>query len=161
MHAQGLVQKVAGLLIPLLAFASVGRELDPVAIRAFKGLVNVEDRLNVVVAWGKLVETRERIAECGRIDDHGGTGLPAVNVEAEELGARSFLLAKLETRLARPVGRDAKENVAVDGLAALGFRKGNLEAQLAGRFGGRCPGDGEAAKKKTAREGNRAAAEGV
>src|SRR6516165_1629146 len=118
MHAKGFVEEVAGLAIPFLAFPFVGRKLDVVAIGAVERFIDVEHGLNVVVAGGKLVEADKWITKRGGIDDGRGAWLPALNVESEKLRAEGFLLAKLETRLARRVGGNAKQNVPVERLAA-------------------------------------------
>jgi hypothetical protein len=118
MHVEGLVEKVAGLAIPFLAFPFVGRKLDAVTIGAVEGFIDVEDSLNIVVAGGQLIEAEKWITERGGIDDGCAAWPPALNVESEELRARSFFLTKLETRLARRVGGNAKQNMTVERLAA-------------------------------------------
>jgi hypothetical protein len=118
MYAEGFIQEVAGLAVPLLTFALVGRELESVPIGTLEGFVNVKDRLDGIVTWKKLVEADKRVAKGSGIDDRSSARLPAVHVEAEELCAEGFFLAKLEARLGGRVRRDAEKNVAIERLAA-------------------------------------------
>jgi len=108
-----------------------------VAIRAMKSFVDIEDRLDVVIARGQLIETDERVAKRSGIDPGGGARFPGLDIEAKELRTSGFLFAKLKARLARLVGGNAEKDVAVERFRALRFRKGNFAAQFASGLGGK------------------------
>lgn len=100
-----------------------------------KRFVNVQNSLDVVIAGRKLIETDERIAKRGGIDDGGRAGPPIVYIEAEELRTRGFLFTKLKAWLGGLVGGDAQKDVAVKRLGAKGAEERNLEAESGGWFG--------------------------
>jgi len=128
----GLVQEIAGLFVPMLALAHVGGKLHGVTIGTVERFVDVEDRLDVVVAGSKVGERFEGIAESAGIDDGRRAGFPVVDVEAEELRAGGFLLAELEARLRILRCGNAKKNVAVERFRIGSGGEGNFEAKFRG-----------------------------
>ena len=112
--------EVAGLAVPVLAFALIHGQLERAAVGAMERLVDVEHRLDGILARRDAVERLARIAECGAVD---GDGAGAVHVRAEHLlGFETF--ADLVARLALGVGGDDQDHVAVHRLLP-----GDLETQ--------------------------------
>jgi hypothetical protein len=129
----------------LLAFALVGREFNGVAVGEVEGFVDVEDGLDVVIAWGETVERFYGEAESGGVDDGGGVGLPVVDVEAEELGAFGFFFLELEAGFGGIFGGDAEEDVAVERFSIGGRGR---EREFDAEFG--LTEHGRSAEKKNA-----------
>ena len=128
-HLDWLAVKVAGLGLPVLALALVGRQFDGVPVAQMKGLVNIEHALDVILAGGKIGQASCGIAKGRSVDDHWGTGGKGIDVGAERLLRLRQFLFDLEARLVAVVGRDQQQYVAIDRRAARFFGKRNLEAQ--------------------------------
>ena len=95
MKGGGLVVGVAGLAVPVLAFAFVGREPEVAAVGEVELLVDVEDGLDAVVAGGERVEVGEWVADGFGVDDDGLAGGEVFYVDAEGLGGL-VVFAELE-----------------------------------------------------------------
>ena len=127
------IEQIAGLFVPMLPFAHVRRKLDGVAVGPVKSLVDVQDRLDVVIAGGEVREILDGITEGRRVDDPRSVGLPIVDIQPEKLGAGGFFLAELKPRLGILRGGNAQEDVPVERFAiGSSGRKRNFEAKFCG-----------------------------
>src|SRR5579863_2122817 len=82
--------EIAGLGVPVLAFAFVHGELYGVAVGAVEGGVFVEDALDPIVAGGKIAEIGGGVAEGIIGDDSVLAGGEGVDVRAENLLGLDF-----------------------------------------------------------------------
>jgi hypothetical protein len=97
-EGDGLVVGVAGLAVPVLAFALVGWEPEVAAIGEVELLVDVEDGLELVVAGGEGVEVGDGVADGFGVDDDGLAGSEAFDVDSEAL-CGLVVFAELEAGL--------------------------------------------------------------
>jgi hypothetical protein len=120
--------QVAGLGVPVLAFAFIHGELDGVAVGAVEGGVFVEDALDPVVASGEIVKARDGIAEGVVVDEGGLAGGEGVNVGAEDLLGADFDFEDLVARLGVVGSGDDYVDATVDWSGAESGAEGNGEA---------------------------------
>ncbi len=134
--ARGRIE-IPGRLAPLLAFAPVHRQLHHVPVRAVECLVAVEQRLHLVGAAGDGGKTLDRVPEDVRREFRLLPCLPAKHVDAEDLLALQARVADLEPRLLGFVGRDEKQEAAIERRRALvgAIRHDKSRPR---RFGGAC-----------------------
>ena len=71
----GLLYKIAGREVPVLAFAAIRSKLDGLAVSAMEGLVHVEQRLHVILAGGHVAQAADGIAPGLLVDDDRLAGL--------------------------------------------------------------------------------------
>ena len=111
----------------MLAFAAVHGEFYRVTVGALKGFVTMEERLNVIVAGGKVAEIACGIA-VGIVvgDDSRLAGSERIDVSAEdqlrfdgEIDLHAWLFGRIG-------GQEDKET-PVEGLGAALFGEGDLE----------------------------------
>ncbi len=127
-----LAVQVAGLAIPMLPFALVHRELQGTAVRAVESFVDVENRLNVIIAGRHIGERVARVAGRGAIDHATARG---GDVGPENLLRRETFVNRL-ARLRRGGRGQHQEHPAIQGLIPGNFKTG-------GRFGLRSKGGGQ------------------
>ena len=122
--------EVSGRLAPLLALAAVHRELHGVAVGAAEGLVPVEERLDLVGARRNLREAHGGETQDVALEDRLRSGLPAVDVDSEDLLAAERVVGDLRAGLFALVGREEKQQASVErrGAPVCGVRDG--EAHL-------------------------------
>ncbi len=132
MDAFGDAVEIAGLGIPVLAFAFVHGELDGVAVGAVEGGVFVEDGLNPIVAGGEIAETGDGVAESVVGDDGVLAGGEGVNVHAENLLGFCFDFEDLVAGLRVVGGGDDDVDAAVERGGAEVRVERDGEARLRG-----------------------------
>jgi len=76
--------EVAGRAAELLAFPLVKVHPEGVAVGAVTLRVNVDERLNVIIAGGDISEARWRVTERRAVDQRGVAGLKLDDVGAEQ-----------------------------------------------------------------------------
>jgi hypothetical protein len=91
--------EIAGLGVPVLAFAFVHGEFYGVAVRAVEGAVFVEDALDPVVAGGEIAKIGGGVAESVIGDEGVLAGGEGVDLGAEDLLGMDFFLEDLRARL--------------------------------------------------------------
>ena len=101
-------------------------------VGAMVGFIDIEYRLNVVIAGRKAIETDNRISEGSRVDRCRDSRRKRVYIKPKELRALSFLFAELITWLWLLVLRNAKHDVTVERLAAERGRKADFKTQSGG-----------------------------
>jgi hypothetical protein len=103
MDLDGFVVEIAGRLIPLTAFAAVGREFDDVAVGAAKRLVFDQYGLREVIALRNFGEAPDWITEARAVESGESAGAQVVDVQSErKLSLDTFVL--LKSRFFRRVG---------------------------------------------------------
>ena len=142
MHLDGLAVEIAGLGLPVLAFAFVGRKLYRLPARKMECFVDVEQRLDVVIAGRDIGEAASGIPEGGRVHDGGRSGRKRVDIEAKGLLRLGEVFENLEARFFLVVGGDQKQDVAVERRGAGFFGEGDFEMQDGGLAGNKS-GEGE------------------
>ncbi len=135
---------VAGLSIPVLAFALIGREHEGFTTGHVEGFVLVEDGLDEVIAGRKSGEVGDGVADGRGVDDERRVGSGVVGVDAEALsGGVGFveLVAGLFCFFAGlgEFGEDDDEVAVERGRA----RDGDFDAQRCLGGGGRGEGKGK------------------
>src|ERR1700694_1066011 len=124
--------EIAGLGVPVLAFAFVHGELYGVAVGAVEGGVFVEDALDPVIAGGDIAEIGGGIAESVVSDDGILAWCEGVGIGAEDLLGLGFFFEELGAGLGVVGGGDDDEDAAVKGSGAEIGAEGNGEARLRG-----------------------------
>ena len=119
--------EIARRKIPVLAFASVGRQLDRSAVGAVKGLVDVQHRLHVVIARRHLVERADRITGGRAGDGDRLTGGQSVDSGAKD-DLRTRGVVDLHARLCGRIVREQQEYAAVERLG--GYARGKTDRNL-------------------------------
>src|SRR5581483_6585635 len=115
--------QVSGRQVPVLPLATIHGELEGVSIAAMKGLVAVQDDLQIVVARLNLSQTAHGIARCRLIEHHGLPGPHPFNVHAEyHLGPGRIV--DLHSWLCRRIVREQQQQATINRLIAPGLRKG-------------------------------------
>lgn len=132
MDAFGDAVEIAGLGVPVLAFAFVHGELDGVAVGAVEGGVLVEDGLNPIVAGGEGAEIGGGIAESVVGDDGVLAGGESVDVNAEDLLGFYFDFEDLVAGLGVVGGGDDDVDAAVERSGAKLRVERDGEARLSG-----------------------------
>jgi hypothetical protein len=90
--------EIAGGEVPVLAFATVGRQLHRGAVGPVEGLIDVQHRLHVVIACGNVVERADGVTGSRPGNGDGVTGAKPVDGGAEDdLGPQCVI--NLHTRL--------------------------------------------------------------
>src|SRR6266545_765884 len=128
-----LAVEIAGSQVPMLPLSTIHRQLHRMPVGPFEGLVLMQQRLNPVGSGGDLPQTFSRIAEDGAVNKSLLPRLQALNVNPENLLSLRAVV-DLRPRLLRTVGRDHKQNAAVEGGGAEFRRKRNPEPQSALRL---------------------------
>src|SRR5580693_10562428 len=95
----GRAVEIAGLGVPVLAFAFVHGEFYGVAVGAMEGGVFVEDALDPVVARGELVKIGGGVAQRVGGDDRVLAGGQGVDIGTEDLLGLGFFFEDLRARL--------------------------------------------------------------
>jgi hypothetical protein len=124
--------EIAGLGVPVLAFAFVHGELDGVAVGAMEGGVFVEDALDPVIAGGDVAKICGGIAESVVVNEGGLAGGEGVDVRTENLLRFYFDFEDLVARLGIFGGRDDDVDAAVERSGAKSGVKRDGEARLRG-----------------------------
>jgi hypothetical protein len=88
--AFGSAIEIAGLGVPVLAFAFVHGELHGVAVGSVEGGVLVEDALDPIVSGREVVKTGGRVTESVVSDDGVLSGGQGLDVCAENLLGLGF-----------------------------------------------------------------------
>ena len=131
--------EVAGLPVPHLALAAVGRQLHDVAVGALVGLVAVQERLHPVLAGRHVGQAADRVAERPAVHGDRLARRPAVDVHAEcQLAVRT--VHDLEAGLRGVVLREHEDEPAVERVGAAVGREGHREG---GATGSGAPEGGE------------------
>src|SRR5208337_1808271 len=121
--------EVAWRKVPVLAFAPIHRKLDRVAIGAMKGLVAVQDGLNVIFPGRNVPQIANWITEGGLVNDDRLAGAHRFHIHPEHhLSTGRF--ADLHAGFRGRVIGEKKKQAAVDGLLAASFRERDGEARL-------------------------------
>src|SRR5580692_129396 len=110
----GRAIEIAGLGVPVLAFAFVHGEFYGVAVSAVEGGVFVEDALDPVIARGEVAEVNGGVAESVIGDDRGLAGGESVDIGAEDLLGLDFHFEDLRTRLGVGLRGDDNVDAAVE-----------------------------------------------
>ena len=118
MYAFRSAVEIAGLGVPVLAFALVHRELYGVSVGAVKGGVFVEDTLDPVVAGGKVAKTGGGVTDGVISDDGGLAGGEGVDIGAENLLRLDFILEDLRAGFGVIFCGDHDVDAAVEGGGA-------------------------------------------
>jgi len=171
--ALGDAVEIAGLGVPVLAFAFVHGELDGVAVGAVEGGVFVEDGLDPIVAGGESAEIGGGIAESVVGNDGVLARGESVDVNAEDLLGFYFEFEDLVAGLGVVGGGDDHVDAAVkrsgaelrierDGEARLGIACSAdllLSSEESVGRGRECNESCELVERKSTRGAERAAAE--
>ncbi len=133
-----LAEQVPRFGAPDLAFPVIRRQLHDVAVFAVVGLVDVQHRLDRVIARRHLREAFDGKADGRVVDDGRRVRCEPVDVDAKELErlfrvlVRADLLPRLahvETRLAFRIGREQQQDPTVDRRPAARFRDDDVERE--------------------------------
>ena len=119
----------------MLSFAAIRRQLHGLAVRPVKGLINVQHRLNRVVAGRHVLQARPRIALRVVADRKRLTGLPRVHCYTEN-HLRLKAVVDLHARLFARIVREQKQQPAVQGLGGARDWKADCDRLSGGQSGG-------------------------
>ena len=133
-HFAGRAVEVAGGEVPVLAFATIGSELDGFAVAAMESLVNVEDSLHSVVAGRNVLERPDGITGSGVPDGDSLTRLQPVHSNAKDQ-LRPPRIVNLHARLGAGIVGEQEKNAAIK--RTQGPRGGKADGNGLGAHDGR------------------------